>query len=119
MACSSGSAALECGMTEQWTAVKSEFHDGRADYTIKRNGQVVGRIHERMGGMVRKSDWAWFLNKLFPINFNENGSAESLGEAKDAFRRSWERAVELHGIEKIEAALDPAKWRAYAAVQAE
>jgi ribosomal protein S19E (S16A) len=93
-------------MPDHWT-MRTTFKEQdpeTEDWAILRNGVVVGRIYrQRLAG--NKWAYAWFLNKLFGLNFNEQGREDMLEEAKAAFRRSWERAVEMHGIEKLESVL--------------
>lgn len=100
-------------MSEQWT-MRPSWDDAPddEDWSVRRNGTDIGRIfRQRLTG--GRQVYAWFLNKLFPINFNEQGSEDTLDAAKAAFRRSWERSVQQHGIEKVEAALSPQSWHAY------
>jgi hypothetical protein len=100
-------------MTDRWT-MRPTWDDATdlEDWVVLRNGVSVGRICRRrlVGGTVA---YAWFMNRLFTINANAQGRADTLDEAKAGFRRAWECGLQRHGIEKLEAALDPDAWRAY------
>jgi hypothetical protein len=106
-------------MPETWT-LRDSWPDqpapDREDWGVFRNGVLVGRVfRQRLSG--GREVYAWFLNKLFPINVNVQGNCDTREEATTAFKRSWERAVDQHGIEKVEAALSPNGWHAYQKAQ--
>jgi hypothetical protein len=59
------------------------------DWCVYENGRSVGRIyrtHAPGGGM----HWRWFVQVVGQV---ASGSAETLDEAKAAFRGAWERSA--------------------------
>ena len=71
---------------------RTVFLDGERrpdDYNIIHKGQIVGRIY-RMNGTGREL-WRWTQSGLAQPRHGPNGGvANTLDEAKTAFRRAWD-----------------------------
>lgn len=66
------------------------------DYNVIHEGRVVGRV-SRMNSTARET-WQWTqIGERAPTRGPNGGIADSLDEAKVAFRRAWERAGPTSG----------------------
>ena len=71
---------------------RTVFADGERrsdDYEVRHNGQTVGRIL-RLGSTGREL-WQWTQISMRAPSYGPNGGvADTLDEAKAAFRRTWD-----------------------------
>lgn len=62
------------------------------DWTIfTEQGDSVGRILKAPNAPQGKPPWEWHINPPFPIPPDCNGHADTLDDAKGAFKRAWIR----------------------------
>lgn len=69
--------------------IGGETADG--DYSVMREGRVVGRIRLSEDHVGRGKVWLWNITIPLPVPTWTSGSAESRGEARKAFREAWDR----------------------------
>ena len=91
---------------ENWTMTNKPFHDGRSDYSIKRNGQLVGRIFQQYA-VGRRTHWFWAINQLYGLHESLQGTELTYDKAKAAFKAAWADLVMRRGIVIVEKALRP------------
>jgi hypothetical protein len=71
---------------------RTVFHDGERrpdDYEVRHDGQTIGRIY-RMRSRGRELLWRWTQSGPVQPSLGVNGGvADTLDEAKTAFRAAW------------------------------
>ena len=61
------------------------------DFVVLFEGRSIGRIRQAEERVGHNPGWDWAINPPLPIPPWGNGSADSLEQAKAAFRAAWER----------------------------
>jgi hypothetical protein len=83
-------------LTMRPTGLASPAYATWEDWTVLDDGRVVGRIYEdRSQGTPRELRCRWSITRYVPprLGIRTDNKVESLAEAKQQFRRTWE-AVE-------------------------
>ena len=81
-----GRRALECLFLRR--AIRLDSGSQRDDYNVIRKGQTVGRIY-RMNS-IESQTWRWTQSgPQVPIEGFNGGMADTLEDAKAAFRAAW------------------------------
>jgi hypothetical protein len=84
-------------MLEHHLTLRPTFIGGERverDFCVYRDGRAIGRIreaHERIG---LNPGWDWTINVPLPVTRSALGSAETLDEAKTAFRSAWHASTQ-------------------------
>jgi hypothetical protein len=82
-----------CGMAEHQLTLRATVITGDRladDYCVWHDGRSVGRIRLTIG-VGGSLHWDWAVNPPLPIPSWANGSAASLEEAKQSFRKAWQQ----------------------------